>query len=48
MREDDGFGPLHDLATLVSAARYGATAPDADAADRSRALQQGLEEVLRR
>jgi hypothetical protein len=46
-RDDDGFGALRDLAALVSAARYGATAPDTAASERSRELHQRLEQALR-
>jgi hypothetical protein len=41
------LAPLTELAGLVSAARYGRASPAQDAADRSRALQQQLEQGLR-
>jgi hypothetical protein len=41
------LSPLDELARLVSAARYGAAAPDAEIAERSRELQQVLERELR-
>jgi hypothetical protein len=41
------LSPLVELAELVSAARYGAAAPDPAVAERSRELQQALERELR-
>jgi hypothetical protein len=44
---DGGLPALDELAGLVSAARYGRTAPTSQVVDRSRALQQQLERDLR-
>jgi hypothetical protein len=41
------FAPLVELAGLVSAARYGASPPAPEAADRSRELQRSLDRSLR-